>query len=173
MFSRVLIALAGLLIVIGGSACAEGSVREAPQPAESVRREYVAERLPTPTPTFSREADGGAFFSTYELVATLDSLGIPCWDPYHYTSQTDDQVVECGTGRSRVLFAVARPGNDKFRDMVLSDPSVQNLNTLYLVGRNWVLNAACDHRYGNRVKDVIGGQYLRTRFLPPSNCPIG
>ena len=123
------------------------------------------------TSTFSRQADGGEFSSTYELVATLESLGIPCGAPDHYISRTNDQVVGCTTAESKVHFIVARPGDRTFRSRLESDPATQDLRNLFLVGRNWALDTACDHEYGNRVRNAIGGEFLRRRFLIPSNCP--
>lgn len=119
---------------------------------------------------FVRQESGGTFASAREIISTLEELGIRCWSTAYYTNDSNDQIAECTTNISKVKFIVGQPGDDTFRSRLENDPETKSINTLMLVGENWGLSTACDYYFGNRVKNAIGGKYLRERFVRPRSC---
>ncbi|MFC4588011.1 hypothetical protein [Sphaerisporangium corydalis] len=103
---------------------------------------------------FTRHADGGTFASPRDLLIAVNDLRINCEEMVH-TTANEFRTAGCDTGTARVMFYTVDPGHKLPRSLT------QDRSGGYRVlGRNWLLVADADPRFGQAVAKHIGGRVM-------------
>ncbi|WP_248966139.1 hypothetical protein [Sphaerisporangium perillae] len=103
---------------------------------------------------FTRRADGGTFASPRDILIVVNDLRINCEEVVHSTVN-EFHTARCNTGTAHVMFYTVDPGYKLPRSLT------QDLSGGYRVrGRNWLLIADDDPRFGEAVAKHIGGKVI-------------